>query len=179
MEQISCLGKPLLTKIASTTCSEMLGRYDDLQVVNGRYNEVQTRWLGQMSENAITELIKGYELRSSPLSSVVLHHFHGMGTGIGPTATPFAMRKSHFTVLIYSAWDGGSDSDAPMHRRWAHELSARLAPHALPGGYANLLSPDACDQIDTAFGENGARLRKVKALYDPDNVFSSAIPLPR
>jgi hypothetical protein len=179
VERLSSLGKPVLAKIASTTCSEMLGRYDDVQVVNGRYNEVQTRWLDHLSENVITELMEGYESRRSQLSSVVLHHFHGMGTDIDRTATPFAMRESHFTVLIYSTWEGDTDSDAPMHRRWARELSARLAPYSLPGGYANLLSSDAVDQIDAAFGENAARLHKVKALYDPDNVFSSAIPLPR
>jgi hypothetical protein len=60
---------------------------------------------------------------------------------------------------------------------WADRLSQALAPHALPGGYANLLGPDARDQIAHAFGGNAARLRLVKSQYDPDGVFS-AIPLP-
>jgi len=52
------------------------------------------------------------------------------------------------------------------------------ARYALPGGYANLLGPDAHDQIGPAYGPNTARLREVKRRFDPDNVFSSAIPLP-
>jgi hypothetical protein len=88
------------------------------------------------------------------------------------------MRAPHFTALIYSAWEAGGDVDATTHGRWAHDLSARLAPHSLPGGYANLLSPDAREQISGAYGENGPRLREVKVRYDPGNIFSSAIPLP-
>jgi FAD/FMN-containing dehydrogenase len=49
---------------------------------------------------------------------------------------------------------------------------------ALPGGYANFLTPDAREQISSAYGNNARRLRDLKRKFDPDNVFSSAVPLP-
>jgi FAD/FMN-containing dehydrogenase len=179
IERLQRLGKPVLTRIALTTCSEMLATYDTAQVVNGRHNEVQTRWVQHLSADTIALLIEGYGSRTSRFSSVVLHHFHGAGTRIPADATPFGMRQAHFTALIYSTWEASSDAYSAAHRRWARDLSSRLAPVALPGGYANLLGPDAQDQIDAAYGGNGRRLNEVKAKYDPDNVFSSAIPLPR
>jgi FAD/FMN-containing dehydrogenase len=177
-ERLQRLGKPVLTRMAPMTCSEMLAAYDTAQVVNGRHNEVRTRWLSHLSTDAIARLIEGFNARTSRLSSVVTHHFHGAGTRVSPAATPFGMRQPHFTALIYSTWEAGSDGDAARHRRWADDLSSQLAPLALRGGYANLLSPDAREQIEAAYGENGQRLREVKAKYDPKNVFSSAIPLP-
>jgi hypothetical protein len=53
-----------------------------------------------------------------------------------------------------------------------------LAPHALPGGYPNLLGPDDEHQVAAAYGPHTARLLAVKARLDPDGVFT-ATPLPR
>jgi FAD/FMN-containing dehydrogenase len=60
----------------------------------------------------------------------------------------------------------------------ASAVSSGLAPLALPGGYANVLGPDARDQIAAAYGANGPRLLELKKKFDPENIFSAAIPLP-
>jgi FAD/FMN-containing dehydrogenase len=132
--------------------------------------------LRQLTSDAIHALTAAIEARVSPLSIVVLHHFHGMGTRIAPDATAFGMRGDHFTMLVYSAWEPGSAGD--MHRNWAANLSSSLRPFSLAGGYANLLGPDAREQVAGAYGANAARLRALKHQFDPKNVFSSAIPLP-
>jgi Berberine and berberine like len=46
------------------------------------------------------------------------------------------------------------------------------------GGYPNLLAGGDVDRATRSYGRNGERLAEAKRLYDPDNVFSSAIPLP-
>jgi hypothetical protein len=45
------------------------------------------------------------------------------------------------------------------------------------GGYANLLSDTAAQQITHAYGPNAARLAQLKAQYDPMGILNS-IPLP-
>ena len=49
---------------------------------------------------------------------------------------------------------------------------------ALPGGYPNLLAGGDADREAKSYGGNVERLIEAKRQYDPDNVFSSAIPLP-
>jgi Berberine and berberine like len=49
---------------------------------------------------------------------------------------------------------------------------------ALPGGYPNLLAGGDADRIAKSHGRNVERLIRAKRRYDPDDVFSSAIPLP-
>ena len=81
-------------------------------------------------------------------------------------------------AFVYTAWEpDGATLDAE-HHSWASRLDTSLAPLSLPGGYANLLAPNAHEQNDEAYGANGRRLREIKRRFDPDNLFSSAIPLP-
>ena len=123
-------------------------------------------------------LVKAGAARTSPFSFLVVHHSHGAGTRVAPEATAFAMRRKHFMLEIGAAWEPSSKAEGDVHRQWASDLSAALAPLALPGGYANFLTPDDPEQVRSAYGNNARRLREIKRRFDPDNVFSSAIPLP-
>ncbi|MEV6126588.1 BBE domain-containing protein [Streptomyces violaceusniger] len=58
----------------------------------------------------------------------------------------------------------------------ADAASAALEPHALAGGYANLLGPDATGQTPHAYGGNTPRLLAVKDTVDPDGVFRGIPP---
>src|SRR5204862_5788461 len=78
---------------------------------------------------------------------------------------------------IIAGWEPDGSNGA-AHRQWAQDLSESLAPFALPGGYANFLTPYDRKQARNAYGSNGARLRSSKRRFDPDGVFASAIPLP-
>lgn len=179
--RLQSLGTPLMTRVVPMTYSEMLSTFD-AQVVNGRHYFVQTRWLREISQDAISTLIESYGQRTSPFSIVVFGHFHGAGTRVAADATAFGLRREHFLTLTYSAWEStretSTDGDPERHRQWALDLSSRLAPFSLPGGYANVLGRDALEQIMAAYGENAARLMELKRKFDPNNVFSSAIPLP-
>jgi len=170
-------GTPIAARIAPMSCSELLGLYD-AQVVGGRHYAVATRWLHELTPDVISALVAAYDRRTSPFSMITLHHFHGAGTRIAPTATAFGMRREHFTALVYGSWEAGAGQDSGRHDQWVSDLSAGLAPLALPGGYANVLGPEAHGQISAAYGPNAARLRAIKRTFDPGDVFSSAIPLP-
>jgi hypothetical protein len=49
---------------------------------------------------------------------------------------------------------------------------------AFPGGYPNSSLGGDADRVAKSYGGNAERLVKAKRHYDPDNVFSAAIPLP-
>jgi hypothetical protein len=122
----------------------------------------------------IDALVEAGRTRTSPQSLLPVHHCHGASTRIRSDETAFANRREHFMVEIVAGWPPG---DGSAHRAWADAVSAALAPHALPGGYPNLLGPDDHEQIADAYGDNAIRLLAAKAHYDSDGVFT-AIPLP-
>jgi FAD/FMN-containing dehydrogenase len=173
--EIKAVGNPLLAKVRPMPANELLSLTDG-KLPQGSGYEVATRWLATLSPAAIDAILSAFEARTSPLSSIIIHHCHGAATEVAPEATAFGMREPHFTALIYAAWTPAT-SDAGTHRQWARQLAADLASNALSGGYANLLSDDAADQIKSAFGPNGSRLAQLKEQIDPDGALR-AIPLP-
>jgi FAD/FMN-containing dehydrogenase len=42
-----------------------------------------------------------------------------------------------------------------------------------------MMGPEAHDQIPYAYGSNLQRVQSLKKRFDPDGIFTSAIPLPR
>jgi hypothetical protein len=143
----------------------------------GRHYMQQTRWLPTITPEAISVLIEAVESKTSPFSVVAIQSFHGAPTRIALQDTAFGLRKKHFMVQILAAWESTDEDNTSKHRRWARDLSQKLASAAFPGGYPNLLGPDEHPQIVTAYGANTDRLREVKRRFDPDNIFS-ATPLP-
>lgn len=60
---------------------------------------------------------------------------------------------------------------------WTAIAASALAPHALPGGYPNLLGPDEEEQTALAYGPNTSRLLDVKDRFDQNGVFqATALP---
>ena len=98
-----------------------------------------------------------------------------MGTQVAADTTAFAMRRKHFIVEMIAAWD---ESKVRSTGGGCPIFSKALAPSALLGGYSNFLAPDAHEQIGDAYGNNAPCLRELKRQFDPDDVLSSATPLP-
>jgi hypothetical protein len=167
------LGTPLVTQVAPMTYGEMLGQWD-AHVVGGQHWAVRTRTLPGFTPKIIDALVEAGRTRTSPRSLLPIHHCHGASTRIPSDETAFANRREHFVVEIVAGWSSG---DGAVHRAWANVVSAALAPHAMPGGYPNLLGSDDHEQIANAYGDNTVRLLAAKTHYDPDGVFT-AIPLP-
>jgi FAD/FMN-containing dehydrogenase len=147
---------------------------------DGRHYAIRTRNLAGLTAGTVDALVAAGAARTSPLSAINLHHFHGAATGVPLPATAFGVRQPHFMTEILASWrpDAGQDADsAASHRRWALATAEQLSPHALPGGYSNLLIPDEPERVDHAYGPNAARLIAAKKAYDPGSIFT-ATPLP-
>ena len=171
LSQVTSLRGAITVSQGSLRYADSMGIFDPL-VVNGRHHYIETRNLDRFSVESIAVLVAGAEQMPSPFSGIVIHDFHGKATRVSPAATAFPLRKPHLLLEIVSAWDDSSEELDAKHRNWATGLSRNLAPHALSGGYVNLLTDQT--RVEEFYGETATRLRDVKRRYDPDNVFRSA-----
>jgi Berberine and berberine like len=171
---IERLGTPIVSMVAPMPYAEPLRRGDELFAADGRRYAIRTRSLPALTAEAASALVAAGETRTSALSAISVHHFHGAATRVDVRDTAFGIRREHFMVELIASWPSG---DGASHRSWADAAAERLRPLALPGGYANLLGPGHRQQIAHAYGRNADRLLAVKASVDPESVFS-AVPLP-
>jgi FAD/FMN-containing dehydrogenase len=173
--RLRALGTPAFEQVAPLRFLELLSLFDQ-QVVDGRHNDMETRWLPALTGETIGELVEAVSGITSPYSAVFLHHFHGAAARVPVADTPFALRRDHLLVEIVAAWPADAPpAQAVRHRAWGAGLSARLAPHSLPGGYPNLLRAGDYERAVLAYGPNAARLLATKRRLDPDGVFD-AVP---
>jgi FAD/FMN-containing dehydrogenase len=173
VERFARLGTPLVRDVVTLSPLQLLQVNDGL-FPEGDHYDIRTRNLAALTPDAVGALIETAEARPGPTAFLNLHRFHGAATRVPGEATAFGLREEHLMVEVIAMRPPGP---AEVHRAWTRHGSALLAPHALPGGYPNLLGPDDHDQIAHAYGPNTARLLAVKGRLDPDGVFA-AIPLP-
>jgi FAD/FMN-containing dehydrogenase len=180
VKRLESLGTPAMSAVGPAGYGEPLRQGDEMFARDGRHYSIRTRNLAGLTSQAVDALVAAAAARSSPLSAINFHHFHGAATRIPPLATAFGVRQPHFMAEIIASWRpvAGQDADsAAAHRRWALAAAEQLSPHALPGGYPALLTADEPERVADAYGPNAARLIAVKEAYDPGSVFT-ATPLP-
>jgi FAD/FMN-containing dehydrogenase len=180
INRLESLGTPVMSAVGPADYGEPLRRADEMFARDGRHYAIRTRNLAGLTAETVDALVAAAAARTSPLSVINLHHFHGAAARVSLPATAFGVRQPHFMAEIVACWRpvAGQDADgAAAHRRWADATAGQLSPHALAGGYPNLLTADEPERVAHAYGPNAARLIDVKKAYDPGNVFT-ATPLP-
>jgi len=175
MDRLRALGTPLVDQIGPMPYADALRMFDG-GMVDGNHYLLRTRWLPALTDAAVDAIVDAARQVSSPFTALALHHFHGAATRVRPADTAFGLRTDHLLAEVIAVW--APDDQAGPHRAWAERTSAALAPHALPGGYPNLLAPEETDRVRLAYGVNWARLRQAKRRYDPRDLLHAVPTLP-
>jgi FAD/FMN-containing dehydrogenase len=148
-------------------------------IVNGQRTVMETCWLPALDAGCIAPFIEAMKRAVSPGCALFTHEFKGVASRVPAGTTAFGFRRDHVLVEILATVDQRADEqEQQRHRAWARDALRAFDAIALPGGYPNLLVHADADRAAHSFGANADRLIRAKRHYDPDNVFTSSIPLP-
>jgi FAD/FMN-containing dehydrogenase len=165
---IKAFGPPVMDAmgpIPYTALNTML----DPAFPKGALNYWKAQFITDLSDEAIRTLTAAFEQCPSPMSMIVIEHFHGAASRVPVSATACTMRVTGFNVVIISQWATPAETERGM--AWARSTHAALKPFLAPMRYLNYLEEDAVDPAAVAYGPNLAKLRELKKKYDPDNFF--------
>jgi FAD/FMN-containing dehydrogenase len=130
----------------------------------------KSRYLGELSDDAIETVVEYAETRPSPRTIVPIRARGGAINRVDPTATAFPDRHSPFLLSIDSTWEAPEDDEANIE--WTREFWEAMEPYASDSMYFNFSMEEVGDDTTRAtFGENYDRLVEVKTEYDPENLF--------
>jgi FAD/FMN-containing dehydrogenase len=103
-------------------------------------------------------------------STMHLYPINGAVQQVGADDTAFAYRDVNFACVIAGMWPEPADNAA--NTQWVKDYWSAIHPYSgTEGGYVNFMGEDDQSRVAANYGPNYERLSRIKATYDPDNVF--------
>ncbi len=62
-------------------------------------------------------------------------------------------------------------ANADAIRDWTVDYFEALHPYSAGGAYVNMMMDEGQERVRASYGDNYDRLARIKAKYDPDNMF--------
>jgi hypothetical protein len=165
-------GTPLVDLVGPTRYVEHQRSIDDTVPHGWHYYWKATNLTG-LSDEVIDVVARHAYRPTSPRSYAAIFHLGGAVSRSARDATAYPSRDVAHNMSIDAVWLPDEDDTVGVSETaWAREFLEALQPHRA-GVYVNFLDrDDECDRVREAYGDDiYLRLGKVKAKYDPDNVF--------
>jgi FAD/FMN-containing dehydrogenase len=125
---------------------------------------------GELTDDAVALLVKGATAPVSPWTQVIVIPGGGALSRVPEDATAFGARSAAFNIHYLSLWEDAADDAANI--AFTKDLAESMKPWSTGSAYLNFLGDEGQSRIEKGFGpEKWARLRQLKATWDPDNVF--------
>jgi FAD/FMN-containing dehydrogenase len=165
-------GTPLVDLVAPTRYVDHQTSLDDTVPHGWHYYWKATNLTG-LSDEVIDVIAEHAHRASSPRSYAAMFHLGGAFARAPRDATAYPDRDVAYNIIIDAAWlPDRDDTIGASEPAWARAFLHALQPHRA-GVYINFLdSDDDTSRVREAYGHDTyQRLAKIKAKYDPENVF--------
>jgi FAD/FMN-containing dehydrogenase len=129
-----------------------------------------------LSAEAIATFVT--HMRASPTTANLVGFFPAGGAiaAVDPAATAFVHRDALFDMQYQAYWWDPADEQTDV--AWVRDLRTAMEP-STSGDYVNYIDVDISDWATAYYGANLPRLKRVKATYDPDDVFNGPQSIPQ
>lgn len=124
----------------------------------------------EFPDEALDTFVKyGFE-RQSPHTQQILFPWGGAIARVSENATPLTHRQVRWVTHPFAMWEMHEDSEPNIE--WAKGFRRDIAEYTSGGTYLNFIGREGEARIRAAYGdEKYERLQRVKAEWDPTNVF--------
>jgi len=102
-------------------------------------------------------------------STTHLYPVDGAAQNFKNNETAWANRDARWVQVIVGVDPDPDNSDKITH--WCKSYFEALKPYAMGGAYVNMMMEEGQERVKAAYKDNYERLTKIKAKYDPQNLF--------
>jgi FAD/FMN-containing dehydrogenase len=102
-------------------------------------------------------------------STMHLYPIDGVAGRVPRDATAWNYRDAHWGMVIIGVSRDPADNDRMT--AWARDYWSALHPYSAGGAYVNMMMEEGQDRVRASYGDHYDRLARIKAKYDPDNLF--------
>ena len=119
VQPIKAFGKPAMDAIAAMPYSQINSMLD-AAYPQGALNYWKSNFLAALTDEAIRTMIDCFAKCPTPMGQLLIEHFHGAVTRVGPTATAFPHRAPGYNLLVLSEWMDPAQNEACI--KWTRDL---------------------------------------------------------
>jgi FAD/FMN-containing dehydrogenase len=160
-------GPPLLYGVQPLPLPAWQSAFDGLYP-KGTQMYWRAEFMNELSDEAIAVSVKHGSVPTVQ-STAHIYPIDGAAHRIGPRDTAWRQRNVRFAQVVLG--DDGDPANAGMIRDWAVKFADDIHPFTAGGAYVNFIMDEGQERVRATYGENYDRLAKVKAQYDPKNLF--------
>jgi FAD/FMN-containing dehydrogenase len=161
-------GKPIADVVAPHQYAVWQTALDPL-LTPGFRNYWKSHDFRELSDGLIDVLVGHARKIPDPNTEIAFAQLGGAVTRVAPDATAYSHRDGEFVMNVHGRWQDPAKDEACIG--WARDLFRAAAPFSTGSVYVNFLTQDEEDRIKAAYGRNYERLARIKAKYDPTNLF--------
>ncbi|MFF8276502.1 FAD-binding oxidoreductase [Streptomyces lateritius] len=148
--------------------------YADLQCMlddpPGLRNYWSAEYLSEFPDAAVDVFCERAARIPMPTSTQHVLFMMGGAVADGPLDYPVPWRTAPWVVHPFATWEDPADDERV--RRWVRDVRADARPWSIDAVYLNFIGNEGERRVVAGYGAgNHQRLARVKAAYDPDNVF--------
>lgn len=126
-------------------------------------------FFNKLDDRAIELSVKYGSQLPTMLSTTHIYPINGAAHRVGREDTAWSYRDANFSA-VYAGIDP-DPANKDLITAWSRDSWLALHPHSAGGGYLNMIMDEGEERVKAAYRDNYARLARVKAAYDPQNLF--------
>ncbi|MGH9051360.1 MAG: FAD-binding oxidoreductase [Acidimicrobiia bacterium] len=136
----------------------------------GLQNYWSADFLADLPDEAVDTLVDHATKPVSPFAQMLLIPGGGAIARVDDDATAFGQRNAPWNVHFLSLWADPSDDEVNI--AYTRAIATAMKPWTTGQVYLNFIGDEGQDRVEASFGaEKYARLRALKAKWDPTNLF--------
>jgi FAD/FMN-containing dehydrogenase len=136
----------------------------------GRRYYWKSEYLSRIEPALCEKFIEHAAKIPSPHSAVILFQLEGALNRLKEDHSPVGNRDARYVLNVAGSWEHADDDKVNVE--WAREAWTDMRTFSTGGTYINFLTEDeGPERIEAALRKGLQRLAKVKARWDPENVF--------
>jgi len=166
---LRALGKPIADVVGPSPFVGWQTGFDPL-LTPGARNYWKSHDFVELSDDFLALLRTAIGELPTPDCEIFIGHLGGVVNQVPADATAYPHRDVNFVMNVHTRWTSPKDDARCI--AWARNLFDQSAQYATGGVYVNFMPEDETQRVQKgAYGRNFARLAKLKAKYDPKNLF--------
>jgi hypothetical protein len=174
LKALRASGSPLADGVSSHPYAAWQAAFDPL-LAPGARNYWKSNDFEELEDETIDLMVSATRTLPTDECEIFVAQLGGAAGRVAVDAMAYPHRHNRYTMNIHGRWQTAAEDEKVI--AWVRDLYEQSAPRSTGSVYVNFVPEAGEVRRVGAFGANEARLRRIKSVVDPMNMFRANVPI--